>query len=127
MSGDTCRSDGNGEPVGMRQLAEDAFQAQMREFCRETAPSRFALCDEEDDRDFSVFAWGIDFGDGALLVGEGIRGRFVSAETACRRFGARHRLHLVWVDPRPEPEADDDEFPDLPDLAALPARGQLDD
>jgi hypothetical protein len=46
-----------------------------------------------------VLAWGMDFGDGAMLTGPGLlAGSFQSAHTALRRFGINRDVHLHWID-----------------------------
>ncbi|WP_320067148.1 hypothetical protein [Micromonospora sp. RTGN7] len=81
---------------------EEEFQQALVELVNDFAPRRFAICEEHGDRvDGEVFAWGLAFGDGALLCDDArsLTGRFRDAGSAMRLFARTgRRLRLIWVD-----------------------------
>lgn len=85
---------------------EEEFAAMLAELAAAYAPARFALCAEEPVRvDGQVIAWGLDFGDRALVYTMDASPPMLcgSAERARGLFGILGPVRLIWVD---QPERD---------------------
>lgn len=88
-------------------LSEAEFMELLVELCVGFAPRRFALGEVYGDYDDGqVLAWGMTFGDRAVLCSDDGRpiGVFPSAERALARLSGRANLRLVWIDPETEDE-----------------------
>lgn len=76
------------------------------------APRRFAICEEYGDRiDGRVFAWGLAYGDHAVVCPE-VSGllpcSFGSPERALSLFSLSGQMRLVWIDQPPESEREEE-------------------
>jgi len=78
---------------------EAEFQRLLVGLAAAHAPGRFAICTEVGLRDAEIIAWGLDFGNGAVVIGPGMVARCGSVERAGLLFGRAWPVRLVRVDP----------------------------
>ncbi len=81
---------------------EPEFAALAERLVADFAPRLFALVEEQGERvDGRIVAWGMEFEDGAEVVGTDYtrRGSYSCADTARLMFPHCGKMRLVWYNP----------------------------